>query len=290
MVRADTLPFEVYECGEGDKLALCLHGFPEHAMSWRHQMPMLAGLGYRVWAPNQRGYGKSYRPPHVADYDITQLMQDVGSLIDASEAKSVVLIAHDWGGVVAWHFAMRHIRPLEKLVIMNAPHPAVFREQMDLAQFRRSWYIFAFQFPFFPERLLSDNGGRRARQAILSMAGDRSAFPEVILDILRQTPSTIDGARSMINWYRAAFRGGMAKQRRMGYPEIDVPTLLIWGEEDKALMKKSSFGTERFVSDFRIRYLPGVSHWVQQEAPDAVNAMVRAFLLGEMVPEYEQVK
>src|SRR5438094_255194 len=112
-INANGLRFETLTCGDpqSDTLALCLHGFPEVNLSWREQMPMLAGLGYRVWAPNQRGYGLSTRPPHMRDYAIEHLMADVAGLIDASQAKRVVLLGHDWGGIVAWAFAARRIRP-----------------------------------------------------------------------------------------------------------------------------------------------------------------------------------
>ena len=124
-VEANGLRFEVLEEGTGDKLALCLHGFPEHAISWRHQIPVLAGMGYRVWAVNQRGYGRTTRPTQVADYALPHLVDDVTGLINAASAKSVVLIGHDWGAMVAWCFAAEQRRPLERLVIMNDPHPLV---------------------------------------------------------------------------------------------------------------------------------------------------------------------
>ena len=111
-VEANGLRFEVDVCGSGDRLALCLHGFPEHSISWRHQLPMLADLGYRAWAPNLRGYGNSSRPEGMAAYSIECLMDDVAGLIDASGASETVLIAHDWGAVIAWHFAIRKLRPL----------------------------------------------------------------------------------------------------------------------------------------------------------------------------------
>ena len=120
-VEANGLTFEVAEAGEGDKLALCLHGFPEHSISWRHQLPMLADNGYTAWAPNLRGYGNSARPDSMAAYAIEDLMEDVAGLIDASGARETVLIAHDWGAVIAWYFAIRQIRPLEKLIICNVP-------------------------------------------------------------------------------------------------------------------------------------------------------------------------
>ena len=125
LVDANGLTFEVFTAGaaSADRLALCLHGFPEHAHSWRFQMQPLADLGYRVWAPNLRGYGRSSRPPRIRDYAIEALLDDVAGLIDASGAREVVLLGHDWGAVIAWYFAMHRVRPLSRLVIMNVPHP-----------------------------------------------------------------------------------------------------------------------------------------------------------------------
>jgi len=150
-VQANGLRFHVAQCGEGDRLALLLHGFPERWISWRFQMPLLARLGYRVWAPDLRGYGETERPPGVERYAIESLMDDVAGLIDASGARQVLLMAHDWGAIIAWYFAMRRLRPLEKLVILNVPHPGasakVFRTWKQL---RRSWYALFFQLPRLP--------------------------------------------------------------------------------------------------------------------------------------------
>ncbi len=133
-VAANGLRFEVDVCGHGDRLALCLHGFPEAAFSWRYQLPLLAGLGYRVWAPNGRGYGQTTRPPNVDDYRTDRLVADVAGLIDASGARSVTLIGHDWGAAVAWFFATDRVRALERLVIMNVPHPALFARAAAVAR------------------------------------------------------------------------------------------------------------------------------------------------------------
>ncbi|PWT95543.1 MAG: epoxide hydrolase [Candidatus Melainabacteria bacterium] len=281
-VEANGLPFEVYECGAGERLALCLHGFPEHAFSWRNQLPFLASLGYRAWAPNQRGYGKSFRPKKVSEYDLSHLMTDVAGLIDTSCAESVTLIGHDWGGIVAWFFAIRHVRPIDRLVIMNVPHPATSK---SFKQMLRLWYMFLFQIPFLPEYILSRDRARLVRNIYLSTAKDRKNFPEVLLDVYRDNAADIDQARAMINWYRAALQGGLNRQRRLGMKKIEVPTLLLWGEEDPVLLKESSYGAEHYVSDLTLRYLPGVSHWTQEEAPELVNSMLQAFLNGQPVPE-----
>ena len=281
-VRSNAHEFEVATCGEGDRLALCLHGFPEHALSWRRQLPLLAQLGYRAWAPNQRGYGRSSRPSKISDYAIEKLMDDVAGLIDASGAKSTVLIAHDWGAIVAWCFATRRLRPLDGLIIMNVPHPACYlRRLYRSSQFWKSWYVFLFQLPWLPEWLLTRRGCRAVSGMVLRTSSNREKFPRDLLDIYRDNARAPGAVTAMLNWYRAALRGGgLRRQVRLGFPIIDTRTLMIWGEQDAALDKSTTYGTERYVRDLTLRYLPGISHWVQQDATEAVNAMLAAFLQG----------
>jgi len=289
-VPANGQTFEVAMCGEGDNLALCLHGFPEHALSWRDQMPVLARLGYRVWAPNQRGYGKSSRPKKVSDYAIDHLMNDVAGLIDASGAKRTVLIGHDWGAVVAWAFATRQVRPLDALIIMNVPHPmCYFNRLFRSAQFWKSWYIFFFQLPWLPEWLLTRRKSRAVSGMVLRTSTNREQFPRDLLDVFQQNAQSPGAVTAMLNWYRAAFRRGAMRQRRRGFPQIHTRTLMIWGEEDAALDKSTTYGTDRYVTDLTLRYLPGVSHWVQQDATEAVNEMMACFLTGKPVLEFDKI-
>ena len=277
-VAANGLTFEVAEAGSGDHLALCLHGFPELHFSWRHQMPLLASLGYRVWAPNQRGYGASSRPVGVAAYAMDHLVADVAALFDASGAKTLTLIAHDWGGAVAWHFAISRVRPLARLVVMNLPHPVCFAEALRHGpQRRRSWYIAFFQLAWLPERLLALNGAAAIRRAFRGMAVDKSRFPDAVLDVYAAAALRPGALTAMVNWYRAAVRHRAAMDAGHG-GRVDVPTLIVWGEADTALGLETLDGSDRFVADLTVRRLPGVSHWVQQEAPEAVNAILAEWL------------
>jgi pimeloyl-ACP methyl ester carboxylesterase len=279
-VEANGFRFAVDEAGEGDRLALCLHGFPESRFSWRWQLPLLAGLGYRVWAPDLRGYGETEpKPQDVASYRIDRLMEDVAALIDASGAKSVTLIGHDWGAGLAWTFAANAVRPLERLVIMNVPHPAVMNASLragNWAQLRRSWYMFFFQLPGLPEAVTLANDARAVRQAFHGMAVDKTRFTDDVLDRYAADAQRPGAMRGMINWYRAALR---LKSKLQGpWPVIEVPTLIVWGEEDAALGVELLDGTDAYVRDLTIRRLPGVSHWVQQEAPEQVNAILSEWL------------
>ena len=280
-VQANGLSFEVLTCGEGDTLALCLHGFPEVAQSWVEQMFALANLGYRVWAPHQRGYGRSSRPLRVADYAIEHLMADVAGLIDASGARQVVLLGHDWGAVVAWCFAARRLRPLEKLVIINVPHPVCFARALRRrpGQMLRSWYAAFFQLPRLPEWLLSRNGARPVVEMIRRSSTAPARFPQDLLEATRANAAQPGALKAMIDWYRAFLRGGgLRRQLRQGFPVIEAPTLMLWGEQDVALAKYTTDGTDEFVRNLTLRFLPGVSHWVQQDATEVCNEALRTFL------------
>ncbi|MEQ8743804.1 alpha/beta fold hydrolase [Parasphingorhabdus sp.] len=276
-VEANGQIFEVAQAGEGKKLALCLHGFPELHYSWRNQIPLLVEMGYKVWAPNLRGYGGSSKPDGVDSYRLNTLVQDVAALIDTSGAEEVTLIAHDWGAIIAWHFAILKVRPLTRLVIMNVPHPRCARRELKhWYQLKKSWYIFFFQLPRIPEWLFGLNGAERIKRAISRMAVDKSRFPEEDLQVYADAASRSGALRSMINYYRALLRTPDA--RDIGDAMVHIPTLMIWGEEDAAIDIRCTDGTEEWVPDLELHRLTGVSHWVQQEAPEKVNAILREWL------------
>jgi len=271
--------------GGGRGLALLLHGFPELAFSWRYQITALAEAGYEVWAPNLRGYGESSKPPKISDYAMDRLLADVGALIDASGREEVTLVGHDWGAVQAWMFAIRQVRPLQRLVIMNVPHPACMRRELrGVRQLLKSWYIFFFQIPWLPERLLCARRAKAVGDAFTKSAVDPSRFPDEVTAVYREAALRPGAMRSMINYYRAALRG-TRRSANEELPVIQTPTLLIWGLEDVALSKETTDGTDEHVTDLTMRFLPDVSHWVQQEAPETVNAMLLAWLDGSPVPE-----
>ena len=149
----------------------------------------------------------------------------------------------------------------------------------------RSWYALFFQLPWLPEKLLAAGDYRAVREAFVGMAVDKSRFPAELLQAYRDNAARPGALTAMVNYYRALVRGGSARQRALGYPRIQVPTLLLWGEKDSALGIETTYGTEQHVANLTLRYLPEVSHWVQQEAPEKVNAMLEAWLLGKPVPQ-----
>ncbi|RDH77670.1 alpha/beta fold hydrolase [Mycolicibacterium moriokaense] len=294
-VEANGLRFEVDQCGDGPRLALFLHGFPESKAAWRLHMPALAKLGYTCWAPNMRGYGATSRPTRRRDYRLEHLLADVAGLIDAARARGidgpVTLVAHDWGGIIAWSFVLAGIRPVERFVVMNFPHPRLFlRGLRSVRQLKKSWYMMFFQVPKLPEWLLSrkkaQGVGWMFRELVENPPEDGVVPKDVIRDY-RTNGMSPGGARAMVNYYRANFFNPAAHRLWRTREKLTVPTLMIWGENDIALSKELTVGTERLVDDFTVRYLPGVSHWVQQQAPHTVSAMLTAWLSGSEVPYAE---
>lgn len=281
-IEANGLTFTIDECGEGDNVALFLHGFPESRYSWREQLPLLAAMGWRAVAPDLRGYGGTTRPPHKKDYELPNLIADTGALFDALGAKRRLLIAHDWGALIAWTFAMDKTRALDGLVIMNVPHPAVLFKSLGngWAQRKKSWYALFFQIPLLPELMLTAQGAKAIGQAFVGMAVDKSRFPQAVLDHYRQNALQPGAMTAMINYYRAntktlaAYGHGLAAK-------IETPTVMIWGEEDTALGIELTEGYGPYVSDFTLHRLPKVSHWVQQEAPEKVNAHLAEWMTAK---------
>lgn len=286
-IEANGLTFTIDEAGAGENVALCLHGFPESRHSWRHQLPLLASLGWRAVAPDLRGYGDSSRPKETSAYRVENLTDDVAAIFDALGARRRLLIAHDWGAIVAWVFAMRKLRDLDGLVVMNVPHPAVFSAYMrkpGSGQLKKSWYVFFFQIPVLPEAMMTARRAEAVARAFRDMAVDKARFPDEALEIYRENALKPGGMRAMINWYRANFASGLKPWSDPVQPPIEVPTLMIWGEEDAALDIGLTEGYGPYVRDFTLHRLPDVSHWVQQEAPEAVNARLAAWLSEKGLP------
>ena len=276
-ISANGLRFVVDEVGEGDAVALCLHGFPESRVSWRHQLPALAAAGWKVVAPDLRGYGDSDRPKERDAYRLRHLVADAAGLFDAYHAQRRLLIAHDWGALIAWSFAMQEARTLAGLVVLNVPHPAVLRKviRRSWAQRRRSWYVGFFQVPVLPEIAMTAFRAKAVADAFRGMAIDKSAFPDEVVEPYRRNALKPGAMTAMINYYRSNLR---ELGTETASPRIGIPTLMIWGEEDKALGLELTEGYDELVADFSLQRLPGVSHWVQQEAPQVVNDHLLAWM------------
>jgi len=275
-VEANGLHFAIDEAGEGNKIALLLHGFPESRLCWRHQLPALAALGWRAVALDMRGYGQSSRPHGRPAYRIERLVEDVGSLFDSLGAKRRLLIGHDWGGIVAWAAAIRRVRPLDGLIIVNAPHPAVYARviRRSWKQRLRSLYVLYFALPWLPEKILTAGHARQIQTALRRTAVRDDVFPPEILAQYRDNAVQPGAMTAMLDYYRA----NLDLKRISAGPGVDVPTLLLWGDRDFALGKELVPGTADHVPDLTVRMLAGVSHWAPEEAPDEVNAAIGEWL------------
>jgi pimeloyl-ACP methyl ester carboxylesterase len=260
-------------------LLIFLHGFPEFWYSWRHQIPEFAS-DHKVVAPDLRGYNDSDKPSDRNAYIMAEFVQDIKGLIEGLGYDRCILVGHDWGGAIAWNFAYAYPQMLEKLIILNLPHPAKFAEGLrSPQQLLRSSYIFFFQIPFLPELLLQANDYSPLEIAFRGMAVDKTTFSPADLDAYKAAAAKPGALTAMLNYYRNIFAQGMTSS---DWSVLTVPTLLIWGEDDTALGKELTYGTEAYVRDFRIRYIPHCSHWVQQEQPQLVNQYIRDFIAGRI--------
>jgi pimeloyl-ACP methyl ester carboxylesterase len=285
-----------------DPLVLLLHGFPEFWYAWRHQLPALAEAGYHVIAPDLRGYNTSEKPPGVGAYRLTRLVDDVISLIEefteragsegSDEAQLPLLVGHDWGGAIAWEVAIRHPEAIERLAILNAPHPERFQRELGSAsQLRKSWYMFFFQLPGVPERAIRAGNYRVLDRLLREDPVDPDAFDSVDIERYTEALSKPGALTAAINYYRALAREnpiGTLRRALVGrsgrppaYRRVQVPTLLIWGEQDSALSVSLTEGLDGWVENLRVERLPEASHWVQADAPEIVNDLLVDFLAEE---------
>ncbi len=260
--------------GEGP-LMLMLHGFPEFWYSWRKQIPEFA-KDHKVVAIDLRGYNDSDKPDDKEAYVMAEFIADVKGVIEGLGYDRCILVGHDWGGAIAWNFAYAYPNLVEKLIILNLPHPAKFAQGLRTPQqLLRSSYMFLFQLPFVPEMLIQFDDYKALESAFLGMAVNKTAFTQEDLDAYKDAFAKRGAVTAALNYYRNIFQQGLTSQ---DWSVLDVPTLMIWGESDTALGKELTYGTEAYVRDFQIKYIPHCSHWVQQEQPQLVNQYIREFL------------
>lgn len=260
--------------GEGPLIVL-LHGFPEFWYSWRHQIPFLAEQGYTVVAPDLRGYNDTDKPRK--GYELPTLLRDIAGLITGLGREKAVIVGHDWGGVLAWAFAINYPHMTERLIVLNAPHPgAMQREMRTLKQLRKSWYVFFFQLPWLPEyALLRDNASAVGRM-LHGAALQKSAFPPEEIAKYQAAMSKPGAMTAALNYYRQLLRRG--PRAYAGHLHVSVPALLIWGVHDVALGVALTYNLEQWVPNLRIERIDDSGHWVQQEQPEKVNRLILAFL------------
>ena len=275
-LRANDLRFHALAAGPQDgPLVLLLHGFPELAQSWRHQLPALADAGYRAVAPDLRGYGKTeVRGP----YDPRTLADDVAALVRALGSERAFVAGHDWGGLVAWLSALFRPEVVERLVVLNAPHPAAFMRMLPRSprQVVRSSYVLFFQLPWLPERLVSWRRGAIVEGALRAGTHVPDPWSEEQLAAYREAFADPARARAALGYYRAAARRPLALYRAAKARPIAAPTLVLWGVHDPTL-RRELVSPERLAPWFapgnvpEARFLEEAGHFVQNEAPERVN-------------------
>ena len=260
--------------GEGP-LMLMLHGFPEFWYSWRHQIPEFA-KDFKVVALDLRGYNDSDKPEAQSAYVMDEFIKDVEGVIKGLGYDRCILVGHDWGGAIAWNFAYFHPEMVQQLIVLNLPHPAKFAAGLRTPQqLLRSSYIFLFQLPWLPELLLQFSDYQAIENAFKGMAVNKTAFTQADINAYKDAAAKRGALTAMLNYYR-----NFTQQKVLSedWSVLEVPTLMIWGEEDSALGKELTYGTTAYVRNLQIKYIPNCSHWVQQEQPQLVNQYMREFL------------
>ncbi|WP_409435304.1 alpha/beta fold hydrolase [Mycobacterium sp. SMC-14] len=258
----DGLVFDVRDAGPPDgPVVVLLHGFPQRNDSWSAVIDRLTAAGYRCLAPNQRGYSPGARPPRRRDYRMSELVADIGALIDESGAQRVHLVGHDWGAAVAWGVAAELPERLATVSPVSVPHPAAFLKSFVTSrQGLASWYMGFFQLPWLPEWLLTRGNGAVAAKT-LRRSGQTAAAAERDAQAMTE-PGALTGG---LNWYRGLPMSNLQDSNQ----QISVPTMYVWSDDDIALKPKAARNTARYVdADYRFEIMSGVSHWIPDTEPD----------------------
>jgi pimeloyl-ACP methyl ester carboxylesterase len=270
-IEANGYTFTARVAGPPDgQPVILLHGFPQTSLSWTNQLSTLGDAGYRVVAPDQRGYSAKARPANVADYAVPHLVADTLAIADQMGMATFHLVGHDWGGYLAWVVAARHPERIRTLTSVSTPHPgalgaAIANDDGDQAQ--RSSYIGVFRQDGKAEEILlgDDGSGEGLRQMYLG-AGLSAAKAEVYLRAMI-VPGVLTAG---LNWYRA-----MDAESARDLGPLDMPTMYVWSTDDIALGRRAAEDTASWVrGPYRFEVLDGVSHWIPDEAPETLNALL----------------
>lgn len=275
MVQANGLRFRTMVDGPADgEMVILLHGFPEGAESWTRQVEALAKAGVLAIAPDLRGYGMTDAPEGVERYSIDHLVDDVAAIIKAFGRDGAHIAGHDWGGLVAWSFAGRRPEMTRTLTALSVGHPAALAEasREDEDQRERSRYVALFLQEGKAEHVLADENYRRLRQ-MFKLGPNPDAVPLGVIDHFVRSLSRPGRLTAGLNYYRANLGAGAAAWGALARDvSVTAPTVLVWGDQDPALGRRSAEATARYVEGpYRLEVLEGAGHWLQFERPDDVN-------------------
>ncbi len=261
------LTFAVQDEGDGPAVVL-LHGFPDSHSLWRHQVPVLVDAGYRVIAPDLRGFGDSSKPEGIDEYGILNIAGDVMGILDSLGVQRAHVVGHDWGAALAWAMAAFIGDRVDHLVALSVGHPSAFRDVGNV-QRQKSWYMLLFQFEGIAEQWLSADDFANMRAW-----ANHPDMDQVAVDLAR--PGALTAA---LNWYRANVHPRTWIEPPMVFPQVQAPTMGVWSSGDFALDEAGMTGSQRYIDgSWRYERLEGAGHWMQLEAPDQVSALLVDFL------------
>lgn len=272
-INVNGVSLHLVEAGEPQApLVILLHGFPDFWRGWDRQIPALAEAGFRVWVPDQRGYNLSDKPADVAAYGLDLLALDVVGLMDEAGVEKACVAGHDWGGAVAWWLGLHHAHRLDKLAILNSPHPAAFTRflRQHRSQRLKSWYMQFFQLPRLPELT-----SRKLGALALRRSSRPGAFSDADLAAYREAWSRPGAMKAMLDWYRAGRR--KLNITPITDPVVTTSTHILWGEDDRFFDPHLAQLSLDLCADGRLTMIPGAGHWVQREATDVVNTRLIEF-------------
>ena len=279
MLQVNGIALHVVFAGPADgKPLIFLHGFPEFWFAWHRQIDHFVSSGYRVIAPDQRGFNLSDKPANIANYSIDLLVKDVVGILDTVAASKAFVVGHDWGAAVAWHLAARYPDRVWRSAMLSVPHPHVFIKNLstNLAQLRKSWYIFFFQLPWLPEFLV-----RRRDWSLLTRALRNTAYHGVFsdsdLEKYKEAWAKKGALTAMLNWYRAALTRPSKLTFDSKASHVKVPTLLVWGKEEQFAVQGMARESLQHCDDRRLEVFDVASHWIQHEQPSRLNNLLSEF-------------
>lgn len=256
-----------------ERKVVLLHGFPEFWYSWRHQIPALANAGFHVIAPDMRGYNDSDKPSGIEAYRLVHLVEDIRALIDPLNVEAVYLVGHDWGGVVAWTFAIQHPEQILRLAVLNTPHPtAIRRARRNWEQLARFSYQFFLNLPALPELVLRTSDFAALRTIMRRALKRAGAFTDADRDRYIASWSRPNAMTSALNYYRALIQKGTG----LNHPHtpLQIPTLLIWGESEPVFLRNLAEDSRKYVRTMKLACIENAGHYVHQDQPEQVNELL----------------
>lgn len=259
---------------EEGEIVLFLHGFPEYWYSWKKQIAYFSEKGYKIIAPDLRGYNLSDKPEGIQEYTLDKLVLDIKALIEKLNHRKIYLVGHDWGGIIAWELSEKFPELFYKIVILNIPHPEVTTRSLkrNLIQMIKTSYIFFAQIPWLPEKILQLSNYKILSEG-MKISANKNTFSSEDLHQYRQSWKMPGSLSAMLNWYRAA-----KYNRKYSGEKIQVPILLLWGEKQKFFLKRLSAESIEKCLYGKLQFIKDGTHWMHHEKSEEVNKLIYNFI------------